>query len=190
MKSNMCKFPKFLTAALLTIALPMTALAASTPRSLVVGVYKTEDGAQQAYKELKKAQKDKDIKIDAFAVMEKNDKGHVSVRDTQQRDTTWGAIAGGLVGLLAMGPVGGAAGLGAGGLGGWLTGRDVGIPKEDINNIKEALKPNTSAIVAVIDNKWVNDVEKAIKKEATTAYINQQLADQEQQTEKKSGTAH
>lgn len=193
MKTN--KLSKLIATTLLAISLPVTA-ATTTPRSLIVGVYKTEDGAEKAYKELKKVQKAKDIKIDAFAVIEKNNKGHVSVRDTQQHDAAWGAIAGGLVGLLAMGPVAGAAaGLGAGGLAGWLTGREVGIPKEDINNVKAALKPNTSAMVAIIDNKWVADVEKTIKKEATAAYINQQLATPEQPTagkteSKKSGTAH
>src|SRR5687767_11174192 len=76
---------------------------AATPRSLLVGVYTTEDGAAKAYKELKDVQKTKAIAIDSFAVVSKNDKGQVSVHDTQVKDRRWGAVAGGIIGLLAMG---------------------------------------------------------------------------------------
>ena len=56
-----------------------------------------------------------------------------------------GAVAGGVVGLLVMGPVGAVAGASGGGLMGWLSGKAVGIPEKDVASIKEALKPNSSA---------------------------------------------
>lgn len=162
----------------LALSLPLSALAA-TPRTLLVGVFDTEDGAKKRYEDLKAVQKTKAIEIESFAVVEKDKKGKVHVSDTQQKDTRWGAVAGGVIGLLTMGPVGAAAGAGAGGLTGWLTSKSVGIPKQDIDNIKEALQPGTSAVVAVVDNKWVKDVEQALRKEATKAFIHNELADQE-----------
>jgi uncharacterized membrane protein len=161
----------------LAAMLPLTSLAA-TPRSLIVGVFPTEKGADKAYEDLKAVQKQKLIEIDSFAVVSRNAKGHVSVHDTQQRDSRWGAVAGGVIGLFVMGPIGAVAGAGAGGLTGWLTGKTVGIPKQDIENISSALTPNSSAIVAVVDNKWVADVEKAVRKDATKAFIRNELADQ------------
>jgi uncharacterized membrane protein len=162
----------------LLLAVPAQVLAA-TPRSLLVGVFNSENGAMDAFKELKEVQKTNKIEIDSYAVVSKNAKGRVSVHDTQQRDSRWGAVAGGVVGLLVMGPVGAAAGAGAGGLTGWLTGKSVGLPQQDIDNIKAALEPNTSAVVAVVDNKWVADVEKSLRKQATKAFIKGELADQE-----------
>jgi uncharacterized membrane protein len=171
----------------LAVSLPATSMAA-TPRSLLVGVFKTTDGAEKAYKDLKEVQKTKAIKIDSFAVVSKDEDGKTHVSDTQQHDTRWGAVAGGVLGLLVMGPVGAAAGAGAGGLTGWLTGSTVGIPKQDVDNIKSALEPSTSAIVAVVDNKWVADVEAAMRKETTKAFIKDELKDQEEQP--KESTAH
>lgn len=162
----------------LLLAVPAPVLAA-TPRTLLVGVFKSESGAMDAFKELKEVQKTKAIEIDSYAVVSKDEKGKVSVHDTQQRDTRWGAVAGGVIGLLVMGPVGAAAGAGAGGLTGWLGGKAVGLPQQDIDNIKSALEPNSSAVVAVVDNKWVADVEKALRKQATKSFIKNQLEDQE-----------
>jgi uncharacterized membrane protein len=132
------------------------------PQSLVLGVYDTEDGAGNAYKAMKESQKEGVIHVDSFAVISKDPKGKVHVHSTQKRGATAGAVIGALVGVLG-GPVGAVVGAGAGGGLGYLTGSAVGIPKEDIDTIKAALQPGTSAIVAVIDERWAADFERSMK---------------------------
>src|SRR5262249_45540225 len=127
-----------------------TANARSTmPQSLVYAVYDSEDGAKQAFSAIKQAQSEGVVDIDSFAVISKDQKGHVHVQSTQKRSALAGSIVGALVGLLG-GPAGAAIGAAAGGGLGFLTGKAVGIPKEDINAIKASLEPGSSAVIAVV----------------------------------------
>jgi hypothetical protein len=77
------------------------------------------------------------------------------------KGATVGAVLGGAIGLLA-GPVVliGAAGALIGGLAAKM--RDSGFSNQRLNTIGGALKPGTSAIVAVIEHKWVAEYEKMI----------------------------
>lgn len=153
--------------------------AAEAPRSILVGVYNTTTGAEKAYKDLEELKKAKVIGIDAFAIVEKDKEGRVTVRNTQQRNAGWGAVAGGIIGTLAMGPVGGlVAGAGTGGLIGWLTGERVGISRENIDNIRSALEPNSSAVVTIVEDKWITDIEKVLRRAETRAYIKDTLEEQ------------
>lgn len=158
-----------------SLTLASGAFAQDTPKTLLVGAYNSKDGANAAYDELKKIEKTKAIDIDAFAIVSKNDKGRTDVYSTRQKDTRWGAVVGGVIGLLTMGPVGAVGGAGVGGGSGWMVGSATGISKGTIKNIESALEPNTSALVAVVDNKWVADVEKALKAKATKTVIKEEL---------------
>jgi uncharacterized membrane protein len=147
----------------------------SMPQSLVFAVYDSPSGAADAYKAMKETQKEGVINIDAFAVVSKDDKGHVRVHSTQKRGARAGAIVGALVGALG-GPAGMVAGAGAGGGLGYLTGESVGIPREDINAIKASLQPGSSALVAVIDEKWVADFERSMHEAKAKQVLDRRLA--------------
>jgi uncharacterized membrane protein len=134
----------------------------ATPQSLVYAVYDGERAAQDAYDAMKDSQRQGVINIESFAVISKDQKGHVRIRSTQRRGARNGAIIGALVGVLG-GPVGVAAGAAAGGGIGYLTGNAVGIPRDTINQIKASLTPGTSALVAVIDERWVSDLETSLR---------------------------
>lgn len=150
------------TAALATAAASGIAGAQATvPRALVYAAYDTQGGAKDAYSAMQETQRQGAVHIDAFAVVSKDTSGRVHVQSTQKRDALAGSVVGALVGVVG-GPAGVAIGAGAGGGLGFLTGDAVGIPREDINAIKASLKPDTSAVIAVLDQRWVSDVERSL----------------------------
>ena len=159
-----------------------TATRSPSSRSLLVGVYPTTDGAEKAYKDLRELERNQSITVDAFSILVKDDKGNIQVRDTAQSRAGWGAVAGGVIGAMIFWPVGVAgaalATAGAGGLVGWLSGR-AGIPQKDIQTISEALTPNSSAIVAVVDNRWVASFENVMRRQRIKTFINDQLQNPE-----------
>jgi hypothetical protein len=69
-----------------------------------------------------------------------------------------------------------AAGATAGGGLGYLTGNRVGIPREDINAIKSSLQPGNSAIVAVVDERWVGDVERSLHEFQAKQVLDRKIA--------------
>jgi uncharacterized membrane protein len=103
--------------------------------------------------------------IDA-AVVVKDENGKLKVTDSKRRSTKGfitGGIIGGVLGLLA-GPVGWTA-LGTGAVGA-LLGKIQGAPlKAEMKDLGEALTPNSSAIVAIIEHTWVAEVEAAMAAE-------------------------
>jgi uncharacterized membrane protein len=167
------------SAATLTFMLVGTlgqALAQSqVPQTLIYAVYGREDAAKNAFDAMKQSQREGVIHIDSFAVITKNQKGHVHVQSTQKRGAAAGAVVGAMIGVLG-GPAGAAAGAGAGGALGYLTGNAVGIPREDINAIKSSLTPGTSAVVAVVDERWVADVERSLQEAQAKQVMEHKIA--------------
>jgi uncharacterized membrane protein len=147
----------------------------STPLSLVYAVYDGENTAKEAYAAMKDSQKQGVIHIDSFAVISKDQKGHVHVKSTQKKGARTGAVVGALVGVLG-GPAGMAAGAAAGGGIGYLTGNAVGIPRETINEIKSSLTPGSSAIVAVVEERWVSDLESSMRAAQAKQVLDSKLA--------------
>jgi uncharacterized membrane protein len=147
----------------------------SVPQTLVYAAYDTEAGAKDAYNAMKQTQKEGVIHIDSFAVISKDQKGRVHVHSTQKRGARAGAVVGALVGALG-GPAGAAAGAAAGGGIGYLTGESVGIPREDINAIKAALTPGSSALVAVVDERWVADLERSLHEAQAKQVLDHKIA--------------
>ena len=145
------------------------------PQSLVFAAYDNPEGAQDAYKSMKESQKQGVIHIEAFSVISKDDTGRVRVHSTQKRGARAGAIVGALVGAIA-GPGGMVAGAGAGGGLGYLTGSAVGIPREDINAIKASLRPGTSALIAVVDERRVADLERSLHEAHAKQVLDRRLA--------------
>ena len=140
---------------------------AEAPVELIVAAFQDEDGAKQALKELKAAKKEHLIKIDNAAVIRKDKKGKLHIKETKDMGGGKGAVIGGVVGA-AIGVITGGVGLavvGAGALVGGLAAklRDGGFKDDRLKKVGEGLTPGSSAIVAVIEHKWVPELEEAMQ---------------------------
>jgi uncharacterized membrane protein len=141
---------------------------ADVPVQVIVAAFNDLNGASQALKSLKEAKKERLIEIEDAAVLTKDADGKVKIKETADmragKGATIGAIAGGVVGLLA-GPVGWAA-LGGGVIGGLAAKlHDGGFPDDRLRQLAEGLTPNSSALVAVIDHRWVADLERELARQ-------------------------
>lgn len=134
------------------------------PVELMVAAFQDEQGAEDALKELKEAKKEHLIKIQDAAVMRKDEKGKVHIKETEDVGGGRGAIAGGILGV-AIAALTGPAGIILAGLTGALVGGiaarniDMGIDNERLKKLADSLKPGTSAIVAIVEHTWVADLE-------------------------------
>jgi uncharacterized membrane protein len=130
------------------------------PIQLVVAAFNSPTKAGELMSELKAGKKAGLVGIIDAAVVVKNADGKLKVTDAKRRSTkgfVTGGLIGGAVGLLA-GPVGWLA-LGSGAIGA-LVGKARGANlKREMTEIGEALTPNSSAIVAVIEHTWVAQLE-------------------------------
>jgi uncharacterized membrane protein len=140
----------------------------TNPVQAIVAAFSNPTEAQQMMDDLKQGRRDGLIGIIDAAVVVKDVQGKLKITDAKRRSRRTkglltGGVVGGLVGLLA-GPVGWAA-LGGGAIGA-LGARLAGAPmKATMQGIGEALPPNSSAIVAVIEHTWVAAIEQALVEE-------------------------
>jgi uncharacterized membrane protein len=156
-------------------ALGLARAQAPTPQTLVYAVYDSERGAKDAFDAMRQSQRQGVINIDSFAVVTKDRSGRVRVQSTQRRGMLAGTVVGAVIGVLG-GPAGVAVGAAAGGGIGYLTGSSVGIPREHINAIKASLQPGTSAIVAVVNERWVADLERSLHEAQAKQVLDHRLA--------------
>jgi uncharacterized membrane protein len=155
------------------------------PVELIVAAFQDEEAAAEALKALKQARREKLIRIQDAAVLRKDEKGKVHIRETADmgggKGAALGGVAGAAIGLLA-GPallVPAAVGALVGGLAAKL--RDSGFSNERLQTLGESLKPGSSAIVAVVEHTWVAAVEEAMAEagaDAVTAALGADIAAQ------------
>jgi uncharacterized membrane protein len=157
------------------VGVPALGAADSRPETLIYAVYAGQDTATQVFKTMKSAQGDTGERIESYAVVSKDLKGKVTVRDQRKRDSGVGAVLGGVIGLVG-GPLGVAAGAAAGGAMGYLTGDAVGIPRDKVQSMKDSLTPDSSALVVVLDDRWVQNVEHDMNQANARAVIANQIA--------------
>jgi uncharacterized membrane protein len=136
------------------------------PIQLVVAAFQDEASAKEALQDLKQAQREKLIKIENAAVLRKDAKGKLHIKETQDmgggRGAALGGVGGAAIGLIA-GPalaVPVAVGALVGGLAAKL--RDSGFSNQRLEALGQSLQPGTSAIVAVVEHTWVGEVEEAL----------------------------
>jgi uncharacterized membrane protein len=141
------------------------------PVELIVAAFQDEKTAKVALEALKKAQRAKLVKIENAAVLRKDEKGKLHIKETHDMGGGKGAALGG-VGGAAIGLIAGAA-LAAPAVVGALVGglvaklRDSGFSDERLKTLGEGLTPGSSAIVAVVEHKWVAAVEAALAEAET-----------------------
>jgi uncharacterized membrane protein len=155
------------------------------PIELIVAAFQDEQGADQALKDLKAAKKEHLIGIQAAVALRKDEKGKIHTKDaglTPGKGAAGGAVLGAVVGILTGG-IGLALGA-AGALAGSLVGkarRDSRYSVQRVEQIADALTPGSSAILAVIEHKWVAELEQELDEmgaDVLTAAISADIAQQ------------
>src|SRR5512136_3194381 len=147
---------------------------------VVVAACKDENTASEALKALKQARNQGLIKIVDAAVLRKDEKGKLHIKETADmgggKGAVIGGVAGGVIGLL-VGPVGWAA-LGGAAIGGLVAKlHDGGFKDERLKKLGEGLGPGNSAIVAVVEHTWVREVEKELAEAGANAVTEELSAD-------------
>src|SRR5690242_11431868 len=137
------------------------------PVEVVLAAFNDEDGAEKALGQLKQAKKDRLIGIRNAAVLWKDDKGKLHFKETADmrggKGAVIGGVIGGVVGLVFPPSILASAAVGAaiGGFSAKL--HDAGFPDDRLREVGKGLKPNTSALIAVIEDVWVREVEAELR---------------------------
>jgi len=136
------------------------------PMQLIVAAFKDEAAAKEAVKILKQAQKENRVRIDSAAILHKDAKGKLHIKETAdlggRKGAALGGVAGAAIGLIA-GPallVPAAVGALVGGLAARLRGS--GFSDARLEMLGEGLRPDSFAIVAVVERTWDAPVKAAI----------------------------
>jgi len=136
------------------------------PVQLIVAAFKDEKSAGEALKALKEASRQKLIRIENAAVLTKDAKGKLHIKETHDmgggKGAALGGVAGGAIGLIAGAALAAPIAVGAliGGLAAKM--RDSGFSDARLKKLGEGLTPGSSAIVAVVEHTWVDTVQKAM----------------------------
>jgi uncharacterized membrane protein len=138
----------------------------SSTLEVFVATYGSEDAAAAAAKDFKAAQRDGAIDLLDAAVIVHTADGKVKVEETAdpsgKRWAKRGAIAGGIAGLIFPPSIIVSAAVGGGAGGVWGKVRDKGFKDDDLKEIGKSLPPGSSAIIAVAEDRMVEQLERAI----------------------------
>lgn len=137
------------------------------PLDLYIAGYADPDSAKTDFDALKKAQREGIVFIDGAILVSRDADGTLRVKETGDHDVFKGAsvgVAGGFVLGLFAPPLLGAMVVGGviGGLGGKLAKHHE--EKSIQKDIEDVVPPGTSAIVAVFEEIWVDEVERQLAK--------------------------
>jgi len=134
---------------------------------LYIATYSDPGAAQEDWDDIKRLVRDKAIVVDGLVLVSRGDDGTIEVDDDANdvgKGAALGAVGGLLVGLifppslLASAVVGGGVGAGAGAI------LDHEQKKAIKADVEEVLPPGSSGIVAIFEERWVVEVEKALAK--------------------------
>jgi uncharacterized membrane protein len=133
---------------------------------LVARVYDSPDKARRALEHVEDLHRRKTIKIRNAAMLVKDEEGKLSVQDTRDVDARhgrlFGAVTGGLMGLLA-GPGGAVIGALAGaGVGRFAAQKiDMGFSDEFLGNLEKYLQPGSAAVIVLAEHQWADQMHRA-----------------------------
>ena len=153
----------------------------NNPVELIVAAFGEEERAGEVLGEIQELERLRFIGVWNAAVITKNADGELKLKETAEikgvrRGAGIGAIAGGIIGILAGGPIGGIVlGAAAGALGGKVI--DLGFSNKELKEMGELMKPGSSAIIAVIEHKWVGELVVALE-EFGAQIVRQELKDE------------
>jgi uncharacterized membrane protein len=118
---------------------------------LVVLTFDDTEQAGAALEALKKASSGGHLKIDDAAVIVKDETGKIDIKNQMDSGTKWGAVGGGLIGLMLASIFFPLAGLAIGAIGGALVGKslNLGVDKKFVKDVTETLKPGMSALFVI-----------------------------------------
>lgn len=151
-----------------------------------VATFNDEEQAGAALSDFKAAERAGAIDLIDAAVIVRRADGKVTFEETADPSgKKWakrGAIAGGLVGLIFPPSLLGTAAVGAAGGGIWGKVRDKGFADADLKAIGEGLQPGSSAIIAIAEDRVIEQLERglagyekiarhAVSAEATAAIV-------------------
>ena len=137
------------------------------PVDLYIAAYADAQGAQRDWDAIKQLVKDKVLTVEALVLVSRDDDGKIHVKDNVHNvgvGAALGAVGGAVVGLIfppaliASAVVGAGIGAGAGGVVGQ-------VQKHQIKtDLERTLPPGSSAIVALVEERWVEEVRKVLAK--------------------------
>ena len=142
------------------------------PLDLYIAAYSDPDAAQQDWDDINALVKDKIIRVDGLILVSRDLDGKIHVKDNAHdvgKGSLVGAVGGAIVGLIfppaliASALVGAGIGAGAGAI---VDARQKHEIKADVEDL---LPPGSSGIVALFEERWVEDVAKALAKAEKSA---------------------
>jgi len=134
---------------------------------LIAASFPDQYTAKQCLDQLKRMEKEGTIDVVDAAVLVKQPDGKLKINEvaelTPKKGRRRGAVVGGIVGAIFPPSilVSAAVGAVAGGALGRFT--DQGIKNDDLKELGEELKPGQSAIIAIIEDRWVEHYTQAIE---------------------------
>ena len=155
------------------------------PVELIIAAFPSETAADGALQDLRKIEKEGQIRIVDAAVLRRDAASKLHIKETADMGGGKGAAIGGtvgaIIGLAATGPIGWAI-LGGAAVGGLLAKlRDGGFPDAKLREIGESLPPKSSAIIAVVEDRWAQKAEKELQERGAKVVREQLKADIAQQ---------
>ena len=153
------------------------------PVDLYIAAYPDPDAARDDWDTIKQLAKDDVIKVEGLILVSRRSDGKIHVDDDfheTRKGAKWGAVGGAVVGLifppalLASAAVGAGVGAGVGGL------VSHGQKEEIKADVEDVLPLNSSAVVAIFDEQWEEDVDGALSnaKNVTKEKVDKDSADQ------------
>lgn len=159
------------------------------PLQIIVAAFQEEEAANEALNTLKEAKRERLISIDNAAVIRKDEAGKLHIKETADmgggKGAGVGVLVGGVIGLIG-GPLGVAVGSALGAAVGGVTAKlyDGGFKDDRLREIGNSLTPGTSAIVAVIEHRWVAELENDLAQVGADVMTAALAADIHEQLEK------
>ncbi|MFL5755600.1 MAG: DUF1269 domain-containing protein [Chloroflexota bacterium] len=160
----------------------MIGLATDGAYTLIVGVFSNTTDAETAYRQLTEIERTSRLRIDGVVVASRDADGKVHLGKVTEHSTKtglkWGVVGGVALGILFPPTVlAGAAGAGA--LGAAIGKvRNVAHRSGLADELEGVLEPNTSGVVALVEDTAVVEIQKALAKadEIVTKAVDKQVA--------------
>jgi uncharacterized membrane protein len=123
--------------------------------NILVITFEDEDQGLSVLRSLKSLANQDMLSLDDAAVITKDSKGKVQVKNMTEKNVAVGAVAGGLVGLALASFLFPIAGIAIGAAGGAVLGKTLGngVDKQFIKDVTEAITPGSSAILFIVSRE-------------------------------------